>query len=490
MIAAPPALVAVADAAASKYGIDPRLLYALAQVESGWNTKSVGDRGHSHGIMQIYNTAHPNVTQAQAEDPKFAFEWAAANIAGFKKAHPNATPQMLLVQHNSPLAARKLAQGASEAEAEKYTGTGKYIKESYAAYTGFGGTGTSTTVSSDGRPVRGSAMPAGEQTTVATGPTGQSGVMPSVGGGISANVTDPLVRAQTDEEYKNALGQYGFVAGFFKSVPELQGILKEALGKKLDQTNFLGLIQNSQWFKKHTASQRAWTQLQYSDPTEYQRQLRGATTNISQTALAMGVTLTPERLAKMAMQQKSANWSPDELKAALQGEFHYKVGQVLGGAAAQTLDEIRKTASDYAVPLNDASVHGWVEKIASGQTTIDQFHEYAKNWAVSRHPAIKSAIDSGLSVRDYLAPYTSGLASLLEIDPNSIDISKDQNIQAALNYQTTPGSAPNEKPSGVMPIWEFERKVRRDPRWMETDNARQSLMRSGHKVLQDWGLNT
>jgi hypothetical protein len=41
-------------------------------LESGLNPMAVGDNGKSHGIFQIYLTAHPNVTPAQAHDPDFS----------------------------------------------------------------------------------------------------------------------------------------------------------------------------------------------------------------------------------------------------------------------------------------------------------------------------------------------------------------------------------------------------------------------------------
>lgn len=43
--------------------------------ESGWNTKAVGDKGTSFGLVQIHLPAHPHVTRAQAEDPTFALNF-------------------------------------------------------------------------------------------------------------------------------------------------------------------------------------------------------------------------------------------------------------------------------------------------------------------------------------------------------------------------------------------------------------------------------
>jgi hypothetical protein len=55
-------------------------------LESGLNPLAVGDNGKSHGIFQIFLTAHPNVSPAQAHDPDFAVRFMLpAYTAGVSK---------------------------------------------------------------------------------------------------------------------------------------------------------------------------------------------------------------------------------------------------------------------------------------------------------------------------------------------------------------------------------------------------------------------
>lgn len=55
-------------------------------LESGLNPLAVGDNGKSHGIFQIFLTAHPDVTAAQARDPEFAVRFMLpAYTAGVSK---------------------------------------------------------------------------------------------------------------------------------------------------------------------------------------------------------------------------------------------------------------------------------------------------------------------------------------------------------------------------------------------------------------------
>lgn len=52
--------------------------------ESTWNPNAIGDGGKSHGLVQIYLPAHPNITKEQAHDPEFAINFI---IDEFKKGN-------------------------------------------------------------------------------------------------------------------------------------------------------------------------------------------------------------------------------------------------------------------------------------------------------------------------------------------------------------------------------------------------------------------
>lgn len=55
--------------------IEPSVVLSVIACESNWVPTAVGDHGHSHGLVQIYDTAHPQVSVEQAEDPKYAINF-------------------------------------------------------------------------------------------------------------------------------------------------------------------------------------------------------------------------------------------------------------------------------------------------------------------------------------------------------------------------------------------------------------------------------
>lgn len=78
--------------AASKFGVDPTLLAAVAAQETGGPGSNagrniVGDGGHGHGIFQIDDRFHDFAATAQAMDPQANADYAAHMISGLLKRY-------------------------------------------------------------------------------------------------------------------------------------------------------------------------------------------------------------------------------------------------------------------------------------------------------------------------------------------------------------------------------------------------------------------
>lgn len=66
---------------ANQYGVNLLLMKSVVWCESRNNPNAIGDSGHSRGLVQIYDTYHPTITNEQAFDPDFSLEFLASNIA-------------------------------------------------------------------------------------------------------------------------------------------------------------------------------------------------------------------------------------------------------------------------------------------------------------------------------------------------------------------------------------------------------------------------
>ena len=72
------------------------------------------------------------------------------------------------------------------------------------------------------------------------------------------------------------------------------------------------------------------------------------------------------------------------------------------------------------------------------------------------------------------SPYKRTMAALLELDPESIDLN-DTTLQTAITDRE-------------LPIYEFRKILKKDPRWQYTNNAREEVSNKVLRVLQDFGF--
>lgn len=154
-----------------------------------------------------------------------------------------------------------------------------------------------------------------------------------------------------------------------------------------------------------------------------------------------------------------------------------EVDQRLGGRKSLTMQELNKTAVanglDLAVFGDDIST--WVKRVENGED-IDIFKNLIRKTAKIGLPdKVGALLDEGVDLNAVYAPYKNLMARVLEIQPDSIKLD-DPTLRAAIG------------PDKEMPIYEFERALRKDPRWQYTDTARQEVSDIALGVLQDFGF--
>ena len=82
---------------------------------------------------------------------------------------------------------------------------------------------------------------------------------------------------------------------------------------------------------------------------------------------------------------------------------------------------------------------------------------------------------------DIAAPYKQRMARMLEMGEDEIDLN-DSLLQKAMQ-----GVGADGKPS-VTPLYAFDREIREDPRWPQTDNAYEIYTRAGTDLLKTFGF--
>lgn len=148
------------------------------------------------------------------------------------------------------------------------------------------------------------------------------------------------------------------------------------------------------------------------------------------------------------------------------------------GEAADALDKLRSVArangfnldKDFGLQLN-----GWLQRISRGES-VDDFARIIRAQAKLGLPEkVGALLDEGLDLSNIYAPYRNTMAALLEVTPDTIDLS-DPLLRTAYG------------PDKEMSIYDFKRAVRKDPRWQYTDNAREEVSNVALQVLRDFGF--
>jgi len=158
---------------------------------------------------------------------------------------------------------------------------------------------------------------------------------------------------------------------------------------------------------------------------------------------------------------------------AIKAEFD----QRLEGKKSVTLQDLTKTAVanglDLAVFGDD--INSWVKRVDNGED-IDIFKNLIRQTAkVGLPDKVSKLLDQGINLDAVYAPYKNLMAKVLEIDAGSIKLD-DPTLRSAIG------------PDKEMPIYEFERALRKDARWQYTDTARQEVSDVALGVLQDFGF--
>ena len=196
--------------------------------------------------------------------------------------------------------------------------------------------------------------------------------------------------------------------------------------------------------------------------------------SVRRAAVQMGVSLTDAQIKTISSRAQTEGWD-----AATIGENIASIGKVSGklGQSAETIDKLKSFAYDYGVSYDDGWYQQATASILEGKEVVENFFSKIKDVAKGRYAAFVDQIDAGLAPRQIASPYIQTMASLLELDPNSIGLN-DPTITKALTSLDEKGMP---KPT---PLWQFEKDLLNDERINTTKFAERNIYAKGMQYLQ------
>ena len=449
----PPSLIDTITQIAKALGIPPELALAVGYYESGLNPYQIGDNGTSFGLYQLHQGG-----ELGAHDANWAYD--VANNAR------TALGNIARIYHQDP--SKDWGQIAAEAQRPQ-------DPTSYASAVDNILSESGNSTDWFGQQVQAAAKPYDQQVQ-------QHFQQTANGAGANGGAdTQTGTQAQlTQDQLTGGLNADGFAIGLIDSVPQLKNIFSQALQNNWSVERTMVAIQNTPWFRDHSAAQRQFLELQASDPQQLQRKIQQTADDLRQSATALGVPVT--NFMQLAQSVVFNGLDATEQTQALVRGFHYH-GQSLTGQVGTDIDALKGLASNYAVEMDNHQLTDMAKRMMVGQLQPDAVTNFFKQHALGMFPYLKQQLDAGLTVADVASPYKTQMAKLWYDDPSQANniATNDPTILKALQQTSSQGTQ-------LMPVAQFQQMLKQDPRWLHTTNARDALMDSATGFLQDIGL--
>ena len=185
-----------------------------------------------------------------------------------------------------------------------------------------------------------------------------------------------------------------------------------------------------------------------------------AITRITNQAIALGLTA-----------------SSPQIKNLVDAEYTYAPGSTLGGLSGRRLQVLRQTAVANGFDLEKdfaGQLDNWLTRMSKGED-IETFNSIIRNAAKIGLPEeIGKMLDQGMNLETIMTPYRNARASILEENPDSIPL--NELVQSAITD------------NGFVPVFKFKINQRKNPKWKDTDNARQEASTVAYNILRDFGM--
>jgi hypothetical protein len=140
--------------------------------------------------------------------------------------------------------------------------------------------------------------------------------------------------------------------------------------------------------------------------------------------------------------------------------------------SVQTLQGV---ANDNGITLSPQQLEQYALEVENGKNINVIANQIRSLAGLGMPDSVKKLLAEGTDLNTIYSPYRKTMASILEVAPDSISLS-DPTLRSAIG------------PNGEVSLYEFQRQLRKDPRWQYTDNARETVSTAALGVLRDFGF--
>ena len=401
----------------------------------------------------------------------------------------------------------------------------------------------------NGKPVTSLNAPGPGGSTKATsgtgGTSGKGGTGGASGGTLSADQIVPLPAGTTFAQgvQKSTFGvqgpqsldtwasQYGGIGAMAMTLPWMKDLLAQAATNGWTSAKFTSEVRN---YTDPTTGQKPWDQIaqgyrdsslayydnkqawaqQYNDKLKILKQSaikQGEDPNVFGDYIPLaadGKTIDSKAIDAAYADQHSGmntffstyyNNMPDQPVIDNYVSTHSTLAKtdqgIYAGQVAANIDTLKKYSNDmgispmYLPPVSSQGGSGdWyannAKLIQDGSKTIEQVQNELKQVAMATYKPFANRINEGMTVRSLASPYLNAAGNLLESSPDTIDLGSS----SGLGYDIT--KALQGDGTNPTTLDSFMTQIKQRPEWLQTKNARDSIMDTATTFLRNMGMVT
>ncbi len=269
-----------------------------------------------------------------------------------------------------------------------------------------------------------------------------------------------------------------------ESIPELRKIAENAVNGEWEAPRIKAAIEGSRWWKTKTEKQRQYMVEGIRDPATLKQNINNAKFKVKSLLASMGYgNVADSYLERMAYNMLYEGWDEGRIRydvglETANGGFK---GMMQSGEAGAFSQEMRTLAYQNGVKITEQWLTNYHSGILKGTATKEQAQRDIRTQAAAKFNGFSEQILAGQNVMDIASPYFQSMGKILEVNTAGMNLF-DPTITKALNYKDDKGG------TGAKPLWQFENDLRKDQRWLGTQNAQDSMMGTARQVIKDFGL--
>lgn len=317
--------------------------------------------------------------------------------------------------------------------------------------------------------------------------------------------------------------QYGGIGAMAMTIPWMKNILAQAAAGGWNNTRFTNAVKN---YSDPTTGQKPWDQIAqayrdstlayYDNKQAWGQQYNDKLDILQKSAIAQGedssvfgskIDLTSSAAIDAAYKDQHSgvnsffnvyyNNVPDQVTIDKYVSNHTSLAKtdnnIYAGVIGQNADALTSYADSMGIspmllPAQQGAPGDYfanaAKAIQDGTTTMEEQQNYIKQQAIATYAPFANRIKEGMTVQALASPYINTAANLLEISPSKISLGDTQGLGSAVTKALQgDGTAP-------MALDKFMTSIKQRPEWLQTTNARNSLMDTATTLLRNFGMVT